>query len=120
MSLDFWSPGRALKSRPESADPFEFPACRSRLFTDNGTEPGPRVCRVNHGETGEVLHGSWVGTVWSSWSDAVAAQSLADSGPRPVPQCSDCTLPATTRGLCAGCAGRELAVDDREDAGVEA
>ncbi len=104
MSLDLFSPARAPKARREFEYEDEFPACRSLLYTDNGSEPGPRACRVNHAETGEVSHGAWVGTVWSSWTDAEAARSLADFGPRPAagPLCTDCGIrPAA--GLCGVC-----------------
>jgi hypothetical protein len=111
MSLSVWD--LPVTVRPEFDD-FEPEPCRSLLYTDNGSEPGPRTCRVSHAETGEVLHGSLVGTVWTSWTDAMAALSLVEFGPRPAASCSDCSSPAVTRGLCAACAGRELAADDRE------
>lgn len=98
---------------------YEPPACRSLLYTDNGTEPGPRRCAVTHAETGEVEHGSLVGTAWTSWTDAMAARSLADFGPRPAVECTECPRPTRAAGLCGPCfTARER--DDNRDAESEA
>jgi hypothetical protein len=106
-----FSPALAPATRPGYDDPFEFPACRSLLYTGSGTEPGPRACAVSHGETGGTLHGSMVGGTWSTWTDADAARSLADFGPRPAAECTECPRPARAAGLCGPC----FTAADRDD-----
>lgn len=114
MSLDFWSPARAPEV-PAECDDFDPPQCTSVYWLPLG--------HVHHGASlrcaldGGHLHDpfdSRHGRGLTRWTTAEAARSLADFGPRPTAQCSDCSSPAATRGLCAACAGRELANDDRE------
>ena len=115
MSLDFWSPAAApeLPSYYRTED--DDPSCRSRLFTGNASEPGPRTCRVNHWETGETLHGAMVGVVPVLWDDAMADRSLVEFGPRPVRQCTECPRPASASGgLCRSCFTAEERVENRE------
>jgi hypothetical protein len=112
MSLSVWD--LPVTTRPEFDD-FEAAPCTSVYWLPLG--------HVHHGaslrcaldaehrlDPSDSRHGRGL----TRWTTEQAALSLADFGPRPAAQCSDCTSPAATRGLCAACAGRELACDDRE------
>lgn len=110
MTLSTWDIVPALR-------PDEDAGCTSRLFLPVGSAyPGGSLgCTLDALHTGcgvDRRHGNGL----ARWTDEDAAGSLAEriAALPAVAQCSDCPSPAATRGLCAVCAGRELAADDRE------
>jgi hypothetical protein len=111
MTLSTWDIVPALRPDDEDA------GCVSRLWLPVGSAyPGGSLgCTLDVLHTGcgaDRRHGNGL----ARWDDEDAAESLAEriAALPAAAQCSDCPSPAVTRGLCASCAGRELAADDRE------
>jgi hypothetical protein len=110
MTLSTWDIVPALR-------PDEDAGCTSRLYLPAGSAyPGGSLgCTLDAVHTGcgvDRRHGNGL----ARWDDVQAADSLAEAlaALSTGPLCSNCSSPAATRGLCAACAGRELAADDRE------
>lgn len=110
MSLDFWSVAAAPARRPlYDDDPFDSPACPSRLFPENGMELGRRRCSVNHAEVGP-LHGELVVGEMTWWTDqaAVASEARYRAAVAALPRCLRCDIrPDVLKGCCPRCAQTE-------------
>ena len=111
MSLDVWNTVLPypfqLDEEPDCGAPYVGHRTAARTLHCLSAAPG-------HVDLpGDGRHGAMVEGQLFRWSDEDAAVSLAEAVAA-GPQCSDCSSPAVTRGLCAACAGRELAADDRE------
>lgn len=112
MSLSTWDIPLALR-------PDEEQDCPSRLYLPVGSAyPGGSLgCTLDVAHTGcgvDRRHGNGL----ARWTDADAAQSLAELSATPPAglRCTECPRPAVVAGLCQMCRGVEQAADDRIEA----